>query len=357
MKKCIWLLLLMVILLAGCDEGYVPAYGVNLYAQAAGGQATMDAAQAMVQATQAAAFERSAQATMGAAATQGSVKVELELLQGRLDATRQAQDLAMGQAGATQSAYWMEATRSAQDVRKTVEAVEAQATQTAVALDLRETVQESNRREARQELLGRWLPVIGLIALAALLVMLVQFGLRVMDWVLEWRDRKMRLFETRQGTVAFFPGEDGFWEPRLLIGPAPFDYGAAKNAGFPLRVPHLPKLRPGPSDGEVVRLTASGSVLGSSPGRIEPGVSGLAIIFLREAVAVVGEHSEVIPGWRNLPGWSSDKWQRVVAALEAAGAVETQHGVGTRVMEGFQDVGNLLYLVETRQVKVRPVGI
>ena len=347
MKKALWLALL-VLLLTGCDGG---TSGVDLYELEAGGQATASAAQARLRATQSAAFERQAQATMAAAATQGAAQVELELLRGRLEATRQAQEMALQSSGATEAArqaqYWQEATRQAHELRTTAEAMGARATQTVTALELEREVRTAVRREMQDELLGSWLPLIGLAVVIGGIGLFFSLAIRASDWFLEWRDRKMRLFETRHGTVAWYPGEDGFWEPRLLAaGPSNAKYAA----------PYTRQLRAqNESEAEVVALTPSGSVLSSRmESKPEPGVTGLAVVFLREAAVIVGEDADTIPGWRKL-GWSSERWQRVVAALEAVGAVETRPGVGTLITDDFQDLGNLLYQVETRQVRIRPV--
>lgn len=337
-------ILIVMLLLAGCGE-YV--YEPDLYAMEAGGQATAVAAQALRRATQEASFREVERATMMAAETQGAAQIELDLLAGRLEATRGAQALEMEAAGATadarqverqetQAAYLVQATQAVMELRMTADVLGAQATQTAIVrLGELEAI-EQDRREA----LATIQPVVWLVAALVVALLVVQTYTRLLDWNLEWRDRKNRLYETRLGTVIFELGENGEYYARLLSARSL----PAKVGGEPTGV-------------NVVKITASGSVLSSPVVRGSSqrnGTPELAIELLREAVRKLGESSTIIPGWRDL-SWSSDRWQRVIAALSAAGLVVTKPGVGTYINDQrAADAGDLLYQLETRQVRLRP---
>jgi hypothetical protein len=180
---------------------------------------------------------------------------------------------------------------------------------------------------------------IAVIALGWLVLrMLYRFGPELIEWIIEWHDRPNRFMETRSGTATWVRGPDGELIPVLI-------------KQIPERETRALRLEAQSQARAVTRLTASGSVL-SSP--IGPGITTLAVQLLKAASATAGDDADTIPGWRNLEGWSSNTWQRVISALEAVGAVEIHKGVGTFVTNEFQTVGNLLYAVEMRQIKVRP---
>lgn len=336
------------VMMTGCDTA-APA-GYDLYSAASAGRATQDAAQAGIYATQQAQQEAYAQATLSAAATQGAAQVEMDLLYARLNATREAMsmqyeaakstEMAILDADAkTQTAAVAMVTRAAQDIRQTDEALEARATQTVTALLLDRSVQSESRKEAFEVVWDSVLFRVG----GGLLVLYVGYRIasRVLDWWIEfWKWRKS-IFETRSGTIAFVADEDGVYVPRVL--------GGADERWKRIEA------RSSQSQAPVISMGRQG-LLQISPTRSSEsaGITSLAVKLLQDAVSYAGEDSETVPGWRNLPAWNSERWQRVIAGLEAAGAVRTEQRKGTFVSEEYETLGNLLYMVETRQIKVRP---
>lgn len=339
---------LVAVALAGCDGGYPPPGGYDLYSAASAGRATQEAAQAAIYATQQAQQEAYAQATLSAAATQGAAQIEMDLLQARLNATREAMIVQFEQAESTEMAMRDEAaltqtaaaavvTQAAQAMRQTDDALHASATRTVAALTLDQQIQSENRREVFDMV---WNSVV----VQLLLILLIIFAIyktaeRVFEWLIEWQKWKRSLFETRSGTVVFTPDADGVYVPRVL-------------SGSEERWKRLDS-RSLQSQAQVVSMGRQGLLQLSPPGNAE-GITKLAVRLLQDAVMYAGEDSEMVPGWRNLPKWNSERWQRVIAGLEAAGAVRTEERKGTYVSEEYETLGNLLYMIETRQIKVRP---
>lgn len=75
--------------------------------------------------------------------------------------------------------------------------------------------------------------------------------------------------------------------------------------------------------------------------------------FLAAAAVKVGTQSTRLPSWRDLPGWTSEKWQSAVNTLKSAGLVETRDRVGTEIIG--DDIGGILYQLDTEQLELTPL--
>jgi hypothetical protein len=165
------------------------------------------------------------------------------------------------------------------------------------------------------------------------------FGYRMLDWTIEWIDRRKAMYETAYGLVVWKRDENsGQYEPYLLSEPQ----------NDPVRSRSLPTRS---EIGGVERLTASGSVLSSASRHPDNSTAGLALYIVRESMRRNGKGSDEILSWRQLD-ITSDKWQRAMAAMKAMNLVETQPGSGTHL------VGRTLYQMETAlehsEIKLRP---
>src|SRR3970282_525478 len=98
---------------------------------------------------------------------------------------------------------------------------------------------------------------------------------------------------------------------------------------------------------------ATGSVLSSPSNRPDTSTSGLALQLVQDAERIAGAGSAMLPGWRQLPGWTSDRWQRVGSALRSAGLVDTDPGKGTYLVK-YNCLADLESALRSRQIKIRP---
>jgi hypothetical protein len=334
-----WILSLLA--LAGCEG--LPASVGDVYAQA-------EQAQAAVRAEK-----------QRAEATQQAMAAEGDLLGLQLAATRQAQELSLELATATaaaassratavQAGAWAEATQRSVELQETLQADQMRATQTALALAVQADVRRAEQNAMWDDFWSVLRPALALFVILALILMAFWMAVQTYQWWLTWQDRRNSHFETRSGTVVWIANGEGEMVPQLLATLRPVGVRASRRAEWQAARP---------SDVEVIPLTRSGSVL-SSPmkNQSQPGgITVLVLEMLRDAVRVSGEDEQQVPSWRKLPGWSSERWQRVVAALEASQAVEVAPGRGTYVSNRYRDLGDVLYAVETRQLRIRPAPV
>jgi hypothetical protein len=338
--------------LAACTD--VPP---DLYAQSADAQATQIAALAALRATDQAIQDEHAQATLSAAATQGAAQIEIDLLAARLQATKDAQSLELERARATDTAAAARSTQvqaellsrqtqAARDLQATTGAMAAQATQVALSIQVQRDTAAAQRQEQFAEFWAGFKTLLAVVVVCWLVGLASYMSFQVFAWWLHWRDLRMRMVESRSGTAVWVDPSDSFY-PMLL--------GAPSQVARRALIPNLDLVSDLPA---VRRLTASGSVLASQPDprRPQPTITIQAIQLLHAAVQISGPEASTIPGWRDLK-WSSERWQRVVAGLAAAGAVVAQPGVGTTITHTYETLNNLLYAVEMRELIVRPAPL
>jgi hypothetical protein len=324
----------LLLLLTGCDESsYDPRMAVG------GAQSTLSAATLRAQGTYEAQANMAATATLRAAATQQASEAERGMIVVQIEGTRQAVAAVQTLGAETAQADGRQATGTAVMVATATagarEALEWQATATAMAM--------GTRREEQQYQFRWFLLVFASVSLVALAYIALRGALQLVEWLIVWQDRKHMWYETTRGIVIFAPGPDG-----ELIPYAP-GQSMERRPGLPVRAGGMER-------DKVYPLTASGSVLMSAPAkRGNNTVHADAIMLVDAAIGVYEEESMVIPGHRDLKGWSSSVWQRVVGALAAARLVETRPGVGTYVTEqGGGSLGGLRYLLVSNQVHLRP---
>lgn len=230
------------------------------------------------------------------------------------------------------------ATPTAQAIQATATAIQARATHAANVEELR----------SYTEMGWALLPLCGLGFLAFVILSFLWKGV---SYYWEAYIRRNSVIERRAGTVAWVEDDNGTMMP-VLIG----------EMLTPPRVPQIaPRITvnhggslPAPDKDPVYKLTASGSVL-ASPVVRSPGVRELALDLLWQAQQSEGPTGTAIPGWRKLSGFDSKKWQRVIAALRAAGVeIETTHEGS--FLQGVT-VGDLHYQIDTGAVKVRPTPV
>ncbi len=357
--KYIWLSL-VVILLAACD-----AASPDFYAASADAQATQLAAQAALRATDRAIQDEHAAATISAAKTQGAVQAEIDLLQVRIQSTKDAQALELERARATDQAAIARATQSqaetlarqtqaARDVQATTNAQAAHATQTALAIQVERDTAAARRTEQFADFWAGFKTVLVVVIVCLMVGLASYMAYQVFSWWLHWRDLHMRRIETRSGTLIWMNNpETGSLYPEILSVPSQ----AARRA-LPARSWSIPDLNLVSGLPAVRNVTQSGSVLASRiVHKAEPDViTHQVILLLRQAVEISGPESQIIPGWRDL-GCSSDRWQRIIGGLVAAGAAVAQPGVGTAITHEYETLNNLLYAVEMRELRIKPAPL
>jgi hypothetical protein len=333
---------LLFILLAACAPSPVdPFYMIQA------GQELQSAGNAAIQATQQARHEQVQQIAMAATGTADAQAAQatsqaLEAEKASYHATASADAQAAQVAQVTARAAEAQATQAAY-----LSSLSLSATQTTTAIGL-ETERQAAEREQQMAEFRAWLIRSALFCLvAAIIIYLVYTLWRLryaindwIDWRIEWLDRRNRLFETRSGTVQVTPNGDGTYTIQLVSSRPPppnlrhFDIHSRSDAG------------------QVQALTSSGSVLISPLARSQPdGVTIMALKFVRDAVRN-GWTGDQLPGWREAD-WTSEKWQRVVAALKSVGVVETGSN-GTFLTERYECTVDLLNDLERGDLRVRP---
>jgi hypothetical protein len=344
---------LFLLFLAACSDASSP----DFYAASADAVATQQAAQAALRATGEAIQDQHAAATLSAAATQGAVQAEIDLLAARLQATKDAQALELERARATDTAASARSTQvqaealarqtqAARDLQATTGALSAHATQAALSIQVQHDIAAAQRQEQFAEFWAGFKTLLAVVVVCWLVGLASYMSFQVFAWWLHWRDLRMRMVESRSGTAVWVDPSDSFY-PMLL--------GAPSQVARRSLIPNLDLVSDLPA---VRRLTASGSVLASrvDPRRPQPTITIQAIQLLHAAVQISGPEASTIPGWREVH-WSSERWQRVVAGLAAAGAVVAQPGVGTTITHTYETLNNLLYAVEMRELIVRPAPL
>jgi hypothetical protein len=136
-----------------------------------------------------------------------------------------------------------------------------------------------------------------------------------------------------------------------LYGVLVMDYetGVWKLAAPSDKYRHLPAPKPNAE----VRFTANKSTA-IGPVRVHDD-SELVRQFLAAAATVVegGTQSTRLPSWRDMTGWTSERWQSVVNTLKDAGLVVTRDRVGTELVG--DDIGGILYQLDTAKLELTPL--
>jgi len=310
----IWAVAICAVGAAGCA-----GMGGDPRALIAAGQAALQATQDAGYLEQQAAYLEQARVDSQARQTEAAFALELTATSAAAYAQQTSQ---AGEATVTERA------RAA---TTTARGEAALATQTSQALEA--AANDARRREARLEFLN-WL-YYGLALTAALgMAMGLWRGIPTLfAWGLEWADRRRAIYETRAGTVAWME-VDGAARPVLLSEASyyrPRRQAEEGGSEFP------------------AALRIGAGVMESRPAR--GGHSRLHWRAL-ELLKMADPEEDQIPGWRRA-GWSSGEWQEVVEAMIAAGAAQTNPGVGTFVADGYEDVRSLMYALEVGTVSIR----
>ncbi len=336
-----YLALFLLVILTACDTS-----GVDLRLVSADAQATVQAAEAGLAATRDSITREQGRATMQAAQTAGAAQIEMDLLASRITATADAQALAIAAARVTDTARQADATATA---------VQAQASRTEQALAVTQTVQavELTRYRAdaarREQWAADWSVLRPLVVF--ILVSVFVAGIAAIVWVVIDRQARRNhtlslhggVVETRAGTTVIQYDASGQIVAYLLEPPR----------ALPPRVRLIEE-----SDADPVQSVGGSQLVWESPiARRQPATVNKSLVLvarlLQDAISISGEGAAQLPSWRKLEelGWSSDRWQRAVKILKAIGAVMA-FGDGTFVSGQYDTLGDLLYAVETRQLKI-----
>lgn len=294
-------------------------------------------AEGQLRATQQAAIERAAAATLQAAELQERARAEIDVLNAYLGATQTAFAIDGLRATSTMSAILATDTAVANQSTATAVAHQARATQAALEMQMRQAARDEKWNTTMAWFYAIFWPVVIVLVLSGLGVLVW----RGFNWLIEWSDRKRAIYQTPFGIITFEPDEFGRYRPRMLI---------SNDSNFFRSRPNMNSLESG-----VQSITMSGSVLSSPPRTPDNSTASLALSLVQDAARVAGPASSVLPGWRQLEphGWNSEKWQRVVAALRAAGLVETEQGRGTYLVR-YACLSDLEVALRSRKVSIRP---
>lgn len=324
--------MLITLMLTACMP-YAPS---DPWTQKAQGEALIDAADAQIKATAQAAMLKAQEATMQAAvisdqatAQAGAMMLDLQ----RSQATSTAQS-----AQFTAQAQAHLATQAAQMARLSIKATEQAYTATQAALDvaIERQRQDAVRANRRAEFYASILPLFVVAALAVVVFFVIKIGNGLYGWMIEWQDRRNSIFTTADGVIFVNVLPDGSRAyTRLLQDNRTPLLDAAHN-----------------TDARWI----SNNVLEYPVQKRSAEPDGVTVLVGKLLVAAAAENggdSQQIPGWRNLDGWNSDRWQRAVNALVKAGVVDTSP-TGTYVAGEYRNINHLYAAIRARDVKVRP---
>lgn len=323
----------LLLLLAACDAAPPDPY--TMAGQAAGAIRATQEAERLAREQQ---IYQAQQATLAAAALADKAQAEIDLLNAQLGATQTALAIDYERAEATRAAQQATQTADAYVLQSTAQAQEAQATSTALAGVMQAEADQARRRQMMDDLRSIVIPIAQMV----IFLLVLAGAWRAFTWWIEWQDRKRSMYETRQGTVVWVLDGDGTPQPRLLAA-------TTTTSGYTARRPD------GYSQLPAVTLSP-GAVTASSPARPalpENTTAALVLRLARDAERVEGGDSPIIPGWRRLPGWNSDQWQRAVAALREQQIVQTQAGEKT-LLVGYECIADLVSALEQHKVRIRP---
>jgi hypothetical protein len=297
------LTVLLFLLLTGCSAGYTDPLAMRA------------AAEAYIEATRQAEIQQERGTEMAAAETRQAAEAEMALIEKRIEATQAAWGVVVEQARATRVSAEL-----------TVTAPAIQATHTAIAVEVERELSAARRDAEIGELMGLLEPLV--VVLAALLVtlLLVVYVPRIVDWWIEWKNRREMLQNTFAG-VAVYESEYGSF--RLLTQPQP----------LPRRLLDMNRTNE-------VYVSPGGVMAVSEVGR----KYDTRLLEMVEAAMERGYgESNIIPGHRDL-GMSGSVWSRVTDELRRAGLVEVQ--AGRKILRVYSCLGELHHALMRREVDV-----
>ncbi len=217
------------------------------------------------------------------------------------------------------------------------------ATPTAQAMAIKQAgeAEAARRRAVRQDQWESFLAVI--LPLATVIVggIVIVFLARVLwslaGWAIEWIDRKRSFMETRWGAYVYIQVDGQYrWAPVHEI------------VQRPACAPRITNFRPANS------VEAGQAIQPAPPTVIYVGRSATVVAqkLIQDAVSQGYGQGDQVPGWRKLNGWSSGPWQRAIAALVAASAIEKTQEGNYLVGAGYECLVDLLEDLRTERVKL-----
>lgn len=317
--KNIVLLILLLLFLVGCGPAITDPYQAIELANAQI-QATQRADRAAREAT----LDAEERATIVAAQTAGAAQIEIQLLQARIESTKQA--FALEQEGLRYTEIAQASTRAASeyDLQQTSTAGAAHATQTAIAALA--GIEGARVEQAKQtaELWNNIIPLVGVIVLASLCILLFLIIRRINDY-LTIRNKRLELdsymSETRLGTIAWIEDENGIMIPRLMSEMRVLNYNNFSGLRETRALP-LPNTNPQEDNDQTEK--------------------DLAMQLVTQSIHANGADANKVLSWRTA-GWSSEKWQRAISFLRGRGLVKAD-STGTYANG---DLENVRYALET----------
>lgn len=287
----------LLLFLAACT----PTTPASLRAQASAiEQATAQA----YAAEQAQRVEEQRQLDASVMATQGAAQSEIALMSAQAYATETA--ISNDSAALAVAIQAREQTAAAfdQSVQLTQTAMPLQATQTVMptAIAAAQIVSAAKAERAQN-----WTAVFPMLEFL-LLVFLVTLEIIVLRWLylrsntdIDGRQIKIEVFDRRNGAVRTSIGILQYRQDANLLDRAPNEY---KNMASDIpEIPDAPEIIDYPQAPRAV----------IDPLKVE------AIKLTSEIAARFGDKCEDVPGWRELTGWNSARWQKAIGYLQAVG--------------------------------------
>lgn len=334
------LFLALALLLAACaDSGGVVAPAPEL--ARVDGLATADTADTQIRLTQAAELKVARIATAAAAATQERSAAEIALLDKQMQATQVSWDLISTQAAGTAQAQASQIAATDYAAKATQNAAATgtpqAATQAAIVLKVEQDRQDAARAAAAADFRAGVYPIALLFVGGAVVIALVMFVYKLADKIIDriGAHTDASIIPTKLGPAARVY-VDGEWKIYLLASP-------------PGRKALPPRGAAMPDEGRFITPSVVEYPVTKRPPET---TAELALRLVQAAETVAGALSRDIPGWRSLPEWNSDPWQRAVRALVAAGAAEKKPD-GQYIVT-YESLADLEDALEHRRVRVRP---
>ncbi len=281
-------------------------------------------AEGQIRATQKAQDEQKVQITQIAAKTQGSARVEMDLIDKQATGTAAAWSVMQAQSTATYAA----ATMQAGQATAVAQADSRVATQAALQIETINSQAAAERDRAINQFLGWFVP----LAVFVLIAILEMGGVFVLYSIVQRGNRKNSYLPTRWGLIVY-------------------DRSGTKVQPWP-----EPSIRQIPNLGKQVwSATPDGSAMVSSLGEFEDGddLGDLVLRLLDDSIKVAGQNARQLPRWEKLPGWSKETCERAKDILEQSGLVTVVPNRGTYLVK-HECIADLALDVELKRVKIRP---
>jgi len=252
----------------------------------------------------------------------GAVQTEARVTQAWVEQQMRV-DEATRQVGLQLTAYWK---------TETPEAMELEA----LAVELEAAKAESQAQAGR----NTWWAIAGAASILGLAYVAARLAAKWVDWRIEKDRIDVSIVDTRQGPAA------QIWDPQLeaykwhllaLAAGGRFNRDGQGGQDGSLIGARWARRAQG-----VVSISKNGVTATSSPG---VSLEGQAVELVRAAIGVMGEEGVIIPTWRKLDGWTSERWQRAAGYLEQRAMVIMVERVGTKLL-GDRNLGDLLWELE-----------